>query len=59
MNRELGQLAMSGAKLDIVVTPRNGEGMLDATGIDDIEFLFTPFRDRRPFPWAKAHPAAN
>lgn len=50
---------MSGAKLDIVVTPRNGEGMLDATGIDDIEFLFTPFRDRRPFPWAKAHPAAN
>ena len=43
MNRELGQLAMSGAKLDIVVTPRNGEGMLDATGIDDIEFLFTPF----------------
>ncbi len=48
VNRQLGQLAMSGAKLDIVVTPRNGKGMLDATGIDDINSSSPPSRDRRP-----------
>ena len=54
VNRELGQLAMSGAKLDIVVTTRNGEGMLDATGIDDIEFLFTPFPGSASLPMGKS-----
>ena len=53
---ELDSLAMGTSKLEIRVAERE---QLDATGADDIEFLFTPFPAPRNCRWAKAHPAAN
>ncbi|MBT1174883.1 DNA repair protein RecN [Bifidobacterium sp. LC6] len=40
---ELESLAMSGASLEIRVTPRSGDDALDANGGDAIAFLFTPY----------------
>jgi DNA repair protein RecN (Recombination protein N) len=40
---ELGSLAMAGAKLTVTVTARSGDDALTSSGIDDVEFLFTPF----------------
>lgn len=51
---ELESLAMAGSSLCIRVTPRIGEGMLDANGCDDIEFLFTPFPGSAPLPMGKS-----
>ena len=48
---ELGSLAMGGAKLEIRVTER---AKLDATGADDIEFLFTPFPGSPQLPMGKS-----
>ncbi|RSX56123.1 DNA repair protein RecN [Bifidobacterium dolichotidis] len=42
VTEELGSLAMAGAQLDVQVHRREE---LDATGGDDIEFLFRPFPD--------------
>ncbi len=47
---ELAQLAMAGAQLDIVVNERQGDDALDSTGVDTIEFLFTPFPGSQPLP---------
>ena len=59
---ELGSLAMSGAALDIEVEPRGRSeaprpgdfGPLDANGVDDIRFLFTPFPGSPKLPMGKS-----
>ena len=63
---ELDALAMPGARLDIVVTPRgqrDGDpagsadpavGVLDAHGRDDIAFMFTPFPGSARLPMGKS-----
>lgn len=51
---ELTQLAMAGASLRIAVTPRRGEDALDATGGDDVEFLFTPFPGSEALPMGRS-----
>lgn len=69
VTRELKSLAMAGAKLEIMVEPRDGSGdapnsdsggrhsgtwPLDANGCDDIEFLFTPFPGSSRLPMGKS-----
>ncbi|WEV71791.1 DNA repair protein RecN [Bifidobacterium sp. ESL0790] len=74
VTRELKSLAMAGAKLEILVKPRDGAGTgtasatsasdtdvrrsatwpLDASGCDDIEFLFTPFPGSPRLPMGKS-----
>ena len=51
---ELESLAMAGSVLDVRVTPRTGEHALDATGIDDIAFLFTPYEGSPQLPMGKS-----
>lgn len=51
---ELGSLAMAGAALEIQVTPRQGDGALDAHGRDDIAFLFTPFPGSPKLPMGRS-----
>ena len=56
---ELSNLAMDGARLDIRVTRRSGQGRtptwpLDANGVDDIAFLFTPYEGAPQLPMGKS-----
>ena len=51
---ELESLAMSGASLEIRVTMRTGDGALDASGGDDIAFLFTPYEGSPQLPMGKS-----
>lgn len=58
---ELASLAMAGASLEVHVTPReengvddDGNGVLDAHGRDDIEFLFMPFPGSPQLPMGKS-----
>lgn len=48
---ELSSLAMGGSKLEIRVNERE---QLDASGMDDIEFLFTPFPGSPQLPMGKS-----
>ena len=48
---ELSSLAMGGSKLEIHVNERE---QLDASGMDDIEFLFTPFPGSPQLPMGKS-----
>ena len=43
VSAELDSLAMPGARLTISVEARSGDDALSASGIDDVEFLFTAF----------------
>lgn len=60
VGEELSSLAMAGAGLLIRVTPRpldasrDGAWPLDASGRDDIEFLFTPFPGSPQLPMGKS-----
>ncbi|MCI1661105.1 DNA repair protein RecN [Bifidobacterium psychraerophilum] len=59
VGEELGALAMRGSKLDVVVSSRHrgageSEGILDAHGCDDIEFLFTAFPGSPRLPMGKS-----
>lgn len=52
---ELGELAMAGSRLDVRVVPREVDDVdvtrtLDAHGMDDIMFAFTPFPGSEPLP---------
>lgn len=52
---ELGELAMAGSRLDVRVVPREVDDAdvmrtLDAHGMDDIMFAFTPFPGSEPLP---------
>lgn len=52
---ELGELAMAGSRLDVRVVPHEVDGAdvmrtLDAHGMDDIMFAFTPFPGSEPLP---------
>lgn len=56
---ELSSLAMDGAVLNIEVRPRRLDGNaptgpLDANGIDDISFLFTPYEGAPELPMGKS-----
>lgn len=50
---ELGSLAMSGAGLEVKVRPRPDED-LDAHGLDDVDFLFTPYPGSPQLPMGKS-----
>ncbi|AKV55297.1 DNA repair protein RecN [Bifidobacterium actinocoloniiforme DSM 22766] len=49
VGKELGALAMGGAALDVRVRPRSDGGM-DAHGMDEVSFLFTPFPGSQQLP---------
>lgn len=54
VGKELKELAMASSALDVRVTARCGAQALDVNGIDDIEFLFTPFPDSPALPMGKS-----
>lgn len=54
VDTELTRLSMPGASLQIVVTERSGTHAYDASGGDDISFMFTPFAGAKPMPMAKS-----
>lgn len=54
VTKELDSLAMAGARLDIEVAQRTGENALDANGIDDVQFLFTPYPGAGRLPMGKS-----
>lgn len=57
VTKELAQLAMSGARLDIRVEERTADGdgvPFDATGGDTVSFMFTPFPSAQPMPMGKS-----
>ncbi|MEE1296153.1 MAG: DNA repair protein RecN [Bifidobacterium sp.] len=51
---ELGMLSMPGAGFRVAVSPRDGDGALDASGGDDIAFLFRPFKGAKAMPMGKS-----
>lgn len=54
VTKELDSLAMAGSRLDIEVAQRTGENALDANGIDDVQFLFTPYPGAGRLPMGKS-----
>lgn len=54
VDHELSALAMRGARLDITVRRREDTATLDAHGLDDIAFAFTPFPGSPRLPMGKS-----